>query len=161
MTEDYPIEKVRSEDVPSDQIGQATGVVDARNRGLTLYWTGRPCKRNHYDYRYAASGSCRECAREAGRAKAKGYGKRGRPVSISADYAFLPKPLRAVEDARVEHGIGMRALSRRIGRHEDFYSGLLHRAIMRGAVPSLTHHDATNIEAALFLVPGTLSTVLP
>lgn len=33
----------------------------------TQYFTGRPCKHGHIDYRYTASGGCSRCIRDAGR----------------------------------------------------------------------------------------------
>jgi hypothetical protein len=35
---------------------------EARARGLTFYWTGKPCKRGHIAKRYASDSSCVTCA---------------------------------------------------------------------------------------------------
>lgn len=37
---------------------------DARNQGLKHYYTGKPCKRGHYDYKLVSNNCCCSCARE-------------------------------------------------------------------------------------------------
>lgn len=36
---------------------------EAIERGLSLYWTGKPCRKGHMDFRYVANGNCLTCNR--------------------------------------------------------------------------------------------------
>lgn len=38
---------------------------EARERGLSKYFTGEPCKNGHHNYRYTQSGTCVDCVRVA------------------------------------------------------------------------------------------------
>lgn len=51
---------------------------EARKKGLTHYYTGRPCKNNHYSKRYTSTGDCLECKdlRDVAKFKDKEYRQR-------------------------------------------------------------------------------------
>lgn len=36
---------------------------EAKERGLSKYWNGKPCHRNHQNFRYTATGACVSCIR--------------------------------------------------------------------------------------------------
>ena len=38
---------------------------EAREKGLSWYFTGKPCKKGHIDRRYTSNATCFTCAREA------------------------------------------------------------------------------------------------
>ncbi len=42
---------------------------EARERGLTRYFTGKPCKHGHLSDRLTSDGNCKECSREKDRKK--------------------------------------------------------------------------------------------
>lgn len=124
--------------------GAATGVTDARNRGLTYYWTGRWCKHGHLSYRYAASGSCVECDRI--RLGNKSH-KPGAPVAPYARYAYLPCSLRELEDRRVAAGIPQQTLSKRLGHGVNWYNLLLDAASDDGEEPKRAEEVRRYFEA--------------
>lgn len=50
----------------------------ARAAGLKRYFTGRPCKRGHFAYRFMANSQCSKCASERAKANPSAGLKRGR-----------------------------------------------------------------------------------
>lgn len=49
--------------------GPFISYAEAKNQGLTHYWTGKPCRHHHFAIRLVSSRRCRECDRELARAR--------------------------------------------------------------------------------------------
>ena len=121
---------------PTDKLsGEATGIRDAQRKGLTYYWTGRPCQCFRYEWRYASSGNCMGCFNDYVR---KGHAHAGRPPSGFRRYDALPAPLQRAEDIRVGKGMTMGKLSLNAKRNVHWYRDVLKRASDDGSQPALS-----------------------
>ena len=69
----------------------------AEAQGLTYYFTGKPCKRGHIDYRFVSSGGCKRCVNRSSGRIARGTNV----VSVLHVFSVSPTPEERIEVMRL------------------------------------------------------------
>lgn len=72
---------------------------EAAEKGLTKYFTGRPCKRGHLTHRYVASGNCSKCSSLRGAKYSKTLQKTRKSVGLVEYNRTVPTALAETLDA--------------------------------------------------------------
>lgn len=72
---------------------------EAYDKGLTQYYTGRPCCRDHLAPRYTASGNCTKCAAISGARYSQSFKNRRKVAGVVEYRCMIPAPLVEILDA--------------------------------------------------------------
>lgn len=101
----WECQKQRSKGLLKKQTVDPTGIIsreDARQQGLTKYFTGIPCKNGHIGSRYVKTGQCCECRKQYNSSQDNGLKRR-----LLADYKKMLDNLTESEKSFIQAGMGL------------------------------------------------------